>query len=173
MSTPQVNTQAHIATPVTETPVSTQQPAGAPQESDDETFDSADFAADVGTEATDTSTDDGSASFLDEDDEETQDEALVEVHDSKCLNCSHLVSFATKKYKNCHFSKGNEHCPAQSVKITIRIPVEKIVRRFIVAMKTGDNERLGQLYTKLAKHESWYQERITTALKKAKEDEGL
>ena len=172
MSTPQVNTQAHIATPVTETLVDAQQPAGAPQEPDDETFDAADFTAEVETETSGSSLDDP-ASFLEEDDEETQDEALVEVHDSKCLNCSHLVSFATKKYKNCHFSKGNEHCPAQSVKITIRIPVEKIVRRFIVAMKTNDNERLGQLYTKLARHEPWYQDRITTALKKAKEEEGL
>lgn len=172
MSTPQVNTNVHVATPVTGQ-VSHTQPSPAPVAEDDDTFSTEDFASEEGAAVgtvTDTSQSDDS--FL-EDQSEVQDDALVQVFNAKCLNCSHLVSFATKKYKNCHFSKGNEHCPAQSVQITIRIPIEKIVRRFIVALKTGDNERLGKLYTVLATKEPWYQERVTRALSAARQEEGV
>ena len=34
-----------------------------------------------------------------------------------CLDCKHLVEGAEMDYRNCHFSKGNQNCPARSLRV--------------------------------------------------------
>lgn len=185
---PHINTQAHVATPLPlpgqlaqALQIAAEQTLAQqgeveddlPATSDDEVFNPEEFSDVPTTEPTsDAESSDLWAGDPDVDENE-DDDALLEIYHSKCLRCSSLVSFATEKFKKCHFTKGNEHCPAQSVKITIRIPVEMVVRKFIVALKTGDNQKLAKLYSHLAEKELWYQERINTALKKARQEEGV
>ena len=104
----------------------------------------------------------------DEDEDEDDDQGIVEIYSQKCLGCGHLVSFAEKKYKSCHFTAGNEHCPASSLQIVVRIPIEKIVRMFLTAERMNDSSRLSRLYAKLALKPDWYQSRVNQALKEAR-----
>jgi hypothetical protein len=103
-----------------------------------------------------------------EDDQDDDDQGVVEIYNQKCLGCGHLVAFAEKKYKSCHFTAGNEHCPASSLQIVVRIPVEKIVRSFLTAERMGDSSRLARLYAKLAAKPEWYQNRVNQVLKWAR-----
>lgn len=105
-----------------------------------------------------------------EDDEE--DQGVVEIYNQKCLGCGHLVTFAEKKYKSCHFTAGNEHCPASSLQVVVRIPVEKIVRTFLTAERMNDSSRLSRLYAKLAAKPEWYQTRVNQVLKEARTKAG-
>lgn len=104
----------------------------------------------------------------DEDEDEDDDQGIVEIYSQKCLGCGHLVSFAEKKYKSCHFTAGNEYCPASSLQIVVRIPIEKIVRMFLTAERMNDSSRLSRLYAKLALKPDWYQSRVNEALKEAR-----
>lgn len=103
-----------------------------------------------------------------DEDDQKDDFGTVEIFQEKCLNCSHLVAFADKAYSKCHFSKGNAQCPAQSLRITVRVPVEDIGRQFKSAKLSNDNARLSRLYAKLSTFPDWYQQRVTEYLKEEK-----
>lgn len=97
------------------------------------------------------------------------EEAVLFVFEPKCLECNHLVAFAEKRHKGCHFTAGNEDCPAQSVTISVKLPMTKILRNFLRAEEEGDTEKLGRLYATLSSKPSWAQKQILDALQDARE----
>ena len=110
--------------------------------------------------------DDGEADFVVA--ETLQTTAVVQVHKPKCLTCTHLVSFGTKTYSSCHYSAGNDVCPAKTMKITEHIPIDAILAAFKEAEANSDLERVSRLYAQIAKRPDWVQQRITDALKEAR-----
>lgn len=97
--------------------------------------------------------------------------AVVEVYKPECLSCNALVPFVVEKKtkkKPCHFSAGNEACPAKSVKIVIHVNVGKIVEAFLRCERTGNHEKLADLYLQLSKKSAWERERVTEALANAR-----
>lgn len=113
-------------------------------------------------------------SFLSAEDQNNQglqapEEAVLFVFEPKCLECSHLVAFAEKAHNGCHFTAGNEDCPAQSVTISVKLPMTKILRNFLRAEEEGDTEKLGRLYATLSTKPSWAQKQILDALQDARE----
>lgn len=103
-----------------------------------------------------------------DDDDDSDDNGIVEIYSADCLTCKALVPFAEKARKKCHFSRGNEHCPAQSLQIQIRLPIDEIVARFLRAEAMGDNQRLARLYAKLGTKSEYAQKRINDALREAR-----
>lgn len=97
--------------------------------------------------------------------EDEESDAIVEIFKKKCLECAALVPWKEKTYKSCHFSSGNDHCPAKSIRIQTRIPLEDIVPRFLAAEEQNDTDRLERLYAKLKTWEPWKQETVHQALK--------
>jgi hypothetical protein len=95
--------------------------------------------------------------------------AILNVYKKKCLECKALVPWAEKLYKQCHFSNGNENCPAKSVRIQTRIPMERIIPRFLAAEQMNDSGVLMLLHQNLSKKESWVQDAVHEELKKARE----
>ncbi len=72
------------------------------------------------------------------------------VHSRKCLNCVHLAPTVGKKvYSDCHFSKGNDNCPASEVRIVIMLPYEVIATRLYKATVSGDAATLSSLSARL------------------------
>lgn len=104
-----------------------------------------------------------------DDGEGEADHALVFVHQPKCLECGHLVAFATQKYKSCHFTAGNQACPAQNIKIAIQLDTTKIVRNFLRAEEEGDTPKLSKLYLAMASKPEWGQRQILDDLAAARE----
>lgn len=97
------------------------------------------------------------------------EEAILFVYEPKCLECSHLVAFAEHQHNGCHFTAGNEDCPAQSVTISVKLPMTKIVRNFLRAEESGDTEKLGRLYGALSQKPEWAKRQILEALQEARE----
>lgn len=148
-----------------------------------ETLDAADFESDADEEDTATlqtvdDDDDSDMSLLEDDEpvnkqpivaeDDEPEEGFLEVYSENCLNCKSLVPFAAKKYKGCHFSAGNKHCPASDTQVVIRVPLEEIVPRFMAAEKDSDFHRLSKLNAKLAGKPEWYQQRVAQALREAR-----
>lgn len=84
-----------------------------------------------------------------EDDEDT-DIGVFTIAKPECLKCTALFAGGTKLYKSCHFTAGNEDCPAASARIVIGIPVGKAVLRILEAEESGDTLALAKCYTILA-----------------------
>lgn len=101
--------------------------------------------------------------------QEEPEEGFLEIYSEDCLSCKSLVPTAKKKFKPCHFSAGNTHCPASQTQIVIRVPLEQIVPRFMAAEKANDFNRLSRLTAKLASFPDWYQARVAQALRDARE----
>jgi hypothetical protein len=101
--------------------------------------------------------------------EDEQSMVVIDVYKKKCTDCTHLVPWGEKTHKRCHFSNGNELCPAQSVRIRRYIPVDQIVTRFMAAETQGDTDRLVALYEMLQEKAPDVQEEIHAALKAARE----
>jgi hypothetical protein len=97
------------------------------------------------------------------------EEAILFVYEPKCLGCSHLVAFAENTHNGCHFTAGNEDCPAQSVTISVKLPMTKIIRNFLRAEENGDTEKLGRLYGALSQKPEWAKRQILEALQEARE----
>lgn len=97
-------------------------------------------------------------------DEEGDTPAKVEVYSKDCLSCKALVPWETKTKMSCHYSRGNSHCPALTVQVVTRIPLEKIVPRILQAEAERDTTAIAKFYANLAKRETWQQEIILAAI---------
>jgi hypothetical protein len=117
--------------------------------------------ADTSTQSSDL----GELSLEDLTDEESDSPAKLEVYSKDCLRCKALVPWETKTKMSCHHSRGNEHCPALTVQIVTRIPLEKIVPRILQAEANNDTEAIAKFYMNLAKREPWQQEIIHAAIR--------
>jgi hypothetical protein len=85
----------------------------------------------------------------------------------KCLTCKALVPWAEKTFKQCHFSNGNENCPAAEAQVQILIPFNDIVPRFVSAHESNDTDRLIRLYEKLKKRPDYVQNAVHAKIKEA------
>jgi hypothetical protein len=162
-------------------PVTNAAPAQVVAEAEEETAEENEIIPDLEDDASDTvvSADGEEGSDLqgledlDEVVEEEQSMVVIDVFKKKCTDCTHLVPWGTKTHKRCHFSNGNELCPAQSVRIRRYIPVDQIVTRFLAAESQGDTKRLIALYANLEAKATDVQEEIHAALKAAREKKVL
>lgn len=137
---------------------------------DDAAQDAADAIVNAG-DTTDTSDTTDAAGQAEEPSPTLQapEEAVLFVFEPKCLECSHLVAFAEKAHNGCHFTAGNDDCPAQSVTISVKLPMTKIIRNFLRAEEEGDTEKLGRLYATLSTKPEWAKKQILDALQDARE----
>lgn len=103
------------------------------------------------SEQADTSEDDavpGYNRFLDLSEGETPkaDICVINLYADACFDCKHLVENADVDYAKCHFSRGNEHCPASNLRIQFvgpRVKWDKKIAK-IEAMEAGIAKRNAQ-----------------------------
>ena len=75
---------------------------------------------------------------------------VVLLFSKNCLNCKHLCPDAAKEiFTKCHYTKGNENCPAKEVKFVISLPHESIARKLLRAHLSNDASRLSDLMARL------------------------
>lgn len=114
------------------------------------------------------SDDEDSADTKEAEGPKTVEEGFVAIFKPECLECAHLVAFKKKKQRDCHYSKGNKDCPAQSVKIVVRVPLEQIVPQWLTAEETGDFEKIAKMSALLATKPDWYRDRVNSALRESR-----
>ena len=106
-----------------------------------------------------------------EDDEEDKEEAVLQVYSKNCVSCKELVTFAEVSHKakhKCHFTQGNEDCPAQDIKITLHVPIDMYVRGLLNAERNNDSVKLAKRYAQVAKMDEWVQSRVFKELEVAR-----
>lgn len=143
--------------------------AGALIIEDDEESDSVQLE-NGSTDSEDEASDDDSSDDDDDDDTEEDDDedtTVIEVFRPECLECKALVPFAEKTRKSCHFTAGNDNCPAKSMQIVLRIPVEeimKVYRRAKRAADEGNTMPMATFYSGLSKKKAWQQKVVQDAI---------
>lgn len=93
---------------------------------------------------------------------------FLSIYRPECLSCKALVPMMPKAMSECHWKKGNKNCPAQSVQIVERIPLNIIIPRWLGAEKAGEWSRIAQFAALLATKPDWYQQRVKDALEDAR-----
>lgn len=125
-----------------------------PEDPEDDVFGSGDTTDSEDQDEVDdaASTDQFEDSEGDEDgSEDGEDEpGLLTIFKHECLNCISLYANGTKQYKKCHFTEGNEDCPASQVKIVVGIPVGRLIKRILDAEELGEAESLTEVYAKIS-----------------------
>jgi hypothetical protein len=77
------------------------------------------------------------------------------IYNANCMRCTHLcpeleAKGKGKAFKDCHYSRGNEDCPAQTAQIVIGIPIEKIAKNIVRYKQEQNSAKLAHVYSKLA-----------------------
>lgn len=77
------------------------------------------------------------------------------VYSKKCLNCIHFAPTIGKKvYHDCHFTNGNENCPASEVKVVVMLPYQMIAKKLYDAHVGNDAAKLSSLMARLNRQDS-------------------
>jgi len=102
-------------------------------------------------------------------DEGNQDQIQgnVYIHSSKCMNCVHLLPTLGKKaHSSCHYTKGNDQCPASEIRIVVMLPYEKIATKLYNAHMENNPAKIASLMARLNRQDP---EEATKVLKRYSE----
>jgi hypothetical protein len=76
--------------------------------------------------------------------------AFISLANRKCNTCGHLVLHEKQFHDGCHFSNGNETCPAKTFQIGVGVNVEKASQALAEALFNKDVVALQRHVNKLA-----------------------
>lgn len=76
--------------------------------------------------------------------------AFISLANRKCNTCGHLVLHEKTFHDGCHFSNGNESCPAKTFQIGVGVNVEKASQAIADALFNQDVVALQRHVNKLA-----------------------
>lgn len=102
---------------------------------------------------------------LDATEEPEPERDVLFIHKEECLDCLQLTETGTRSYKKCHFTSGNDNCPAQTIQIVVGVPVEKAANAIARAQLSNDAVRLADLYAKLAERNEVVLTRVMNRVK--------
>lgn len=126
--------------------------------------------ADVSSESVFPATEGASLQEDGNEDEEVDEEAILRIYSADCLRCVALVgALGQKVFKRCHYTTGNEDCPAGSARIVVGVPVNKIVSMILDAENSSDNARLARIYSQLSGKDQVVQDLVRDELAKARQ----
>lgn len=82
------------------------------------------------------------------------------VYSLDCLNCKHLVEGAAENYTECHYTKGNDQCPASEIRIVAVGKIISYTRQLRDATDKQDTRRIARIWAKLSKESPAFQSRF-------------
>ncbi|MGF3990450.1 hypothetical protein ACQX7T_14440 [Staphylococcus aureus] len=89
---------------------------------------------------------------------------FLQLYSRQCKTCKHLDPEETKAYTKCHFSKGNEDCPAREIRFTIVGKAFRLARQVRAARDARDTATAASLLAEVLKLNEAQQERFYFAL---------
>lgn len=78
---------------------------------------------------------------------------------TNCKHCHYLDSSETKKYK-CHYTKGNEFCPASEIQIVIVGKAHKYAKQVLAARHSRDPQAEVRILSLVQKQSKEFIERF-------------
>lgn len=76
------------------------------------------------------------------------------IHSAKCLGCKHLVDGGKKDYTTCHYSNGNDRCPAQHVQIITGVDIHSLASELADAIRANNSKKYERVNAKIGKMDS-------------------
>lgn len=77
------------------------------------------------------------------------------IYKDKCLSCKQLVGALGKKaHTSCHFSNGNDACPAAEFQIKVALPYDRISDQLLDAHIRRDAACFADLMARLNRHDA-------------------
>jgi len=93
----------------------------------------------------------------------------LQLYSTSCKTCAHLDPQETKKYTNCHYTKGNKHCPASEIQIVVVGKAHRYAKLVLAARNNRDPKAEGRILATVAKQSPAFQERFYAALENPSE----
>ncbi len=81
------------------------------------------------------------------------------LYSRNCLRCSYLVEGMEKRFK-CHYTKGNEFCPAREVRITITGKIQQFLERLSKARAVKDAKAEALVWEEVSRESRAFQVRM-------------
>lgn len=82
------------------------------------------------------------------------------LYSTNCKKCKHLDQEETKAYDKCHYSKGNNDCPAKEVQIAVVGQTLRAATELKKARAKGDLNREAQILEAVAKKSPAFQHKF-------------
>ncbi|QBQ74551.1 hypothetical protein BcepSauron_171 [Burkholderia phage BcepSauron] len=93
----------------------------------------------------------------------------LQLYSRKCKTCKHLDPSEAKAYSTCHFSKGNEDCPAREIRFTIVGKANRMARQVLAARDARDAQAEAKILALVAQEDEAFRERFYFALESRQE----
>lgn len=84
----------------------------------------------------------------------------LQLYSRNCKSCKHLDPTEKKGWSSCHYSKGNEECPASEIRFTITGKATKLARQVLAARDARNAEAEANILAAVSKEDSAFQERF-------------
>lgn len=91
-------------------------------------------------------------------------EEFIALYSKDCYECSALRSDATKVFKQCHFSVGNEFCPASGLRFVTVGEAYRLAKLVHAARDKRDAQEEAKLLRKAASLDEYARERFYAAV---------
>lgn len=92
------------------------------------------------------------------------DKERLALYSSRCKTCKHLDPAEAKAYSVCHYTKGNEHCPAAEIQFVVVGAAYRMAKQVLTARDRRDLVVETEILAKVAKQPEAFQERFYAAL---------
>lgn len=87
-----------------------------------------------------------------------------------CKRCKHLDPAEKTAYTQCHFSKGNEYCPASDIQIVVVGAAYRLAKQLRAARDQRDATTEARIMAKVAKETEAFQERFYQAIETGEQE---
>lgn len=93
---------------------------------------------------------------------------FLSVYSKDCFECAYLRSDASKCYSACHFSNGNDFCPARGLRIVPVGEAYRLAKQVHAARDARDAQEEAKLLRKAASLDEYARERFYAAVEDRK-----
>jgi len=100
---------------------------------------------------------------------EAKQKEFLALFSKRCKSCKHLDPDEAKAWVSCHFSKGNEHCPAAEIQFIIVGEAYKLAKQVLLARDTRNTAEEARILAKVARESDGFKERFYAALENSTE----
>lgn len=77
---------------------------------------------------------------------------IISIYRKECVECGHLVPHLKEVRTKCHWTRGNDDCPAKSFRLKQVIPMQKIANNLAKYTVKGNIEDYNRVFNKLVEY---------------------
>lgn len=92
---------------------------------------------------------------------------LLAIYSENCLKCGHFVQGVSRKFKDCHESKGNKQCPASEVEVVVVGKAAVYASKLLKAQDRRDAVGTAKIFAYVAKQPAGFQAKFYDAIEKS------